>query len=176
MANIEVRPPQCNGRACFHHYSGMYPRKIKGAFLKPDCSYCTGGRKIQIFKQRETKQTPSWCPLRIIPCILRIYQYKDSNTRLFHLLASFKSTIRRPYGGDYALRYEGTIPLNPVGFHEMIHTRPLEQILEIPVEVNEVIEIYDGLTPYYFWAKDIFSLSSIPFDGEKARLNTLEVD
>lgn len=84
MANIEVRPPQCNGRACF--------------------------------------------------CILRIYQYKDSNTRLFHLLASFKSTIRRPYGGDYALRYEGTIPLNPVDFHEMIHTRPLEQILEIPVE------------------------------------------
>lgn len=176
MAEIEVKPPQCSGRACFQHYSGLYPRKIKGAYLKPGCYYCTGGRKIQIFKQRETKQTPSWCPLRITPPILRIYQYKDRDTRLFNLLAGFKGMVRRPYAGDYALRYEGTTPLTPVDFREAVHTRPLEQILEIPVEVNEVVEICDGLTPYYFWAKDPFSLSSITFDGEKARLNRLEVD
>ena len=80
-----------------------------------------------------------------------------------------------PMAHDYALRYEGRLDLSAMELNELMLEKPLEQLLGMPAELNEVIEIYDGLTANYFWVKDIFALDCIYFDGERARLNKLEV-
>ena len=177
MIKMEVKPSCCYGRPCYHHYTGTIPQKITGAYLKPGCHYCTGGKSVHIFKQRELKtgQVPSWCPQLIRPSIMRVYQYKDHDTPLFKLLLNFRGVADMPMAHDYALRYEGRLDLSAMELNELMLEKPLEQLLGMPAELNEVIEIYDGLTANYFWVKDIFALDCIYFDGERARLNKLEV-
>lgn len=178
MIKIKVRQSRCAGRECYMTYSGSIPKKIKGVFLKPGCRYCTGGKRTRQFQRRDPKvYVPSWCPLRKLPATLRIYCYKSNNRALLRLLLKLDGVNYTPIAYDYAMRYEGSTTLTARNLEDWKGDETLEQFLGIAVNLEEIVEIDDGLSPYFFYARyvrNVFSLCCIPFDGEKARQNKLE--
>lgn len=162
--------------------TGMLPQlqrlsseKIKGIFLKPGCRYCTGGKRPRQFKGRDPKTyVPSWCPLQKSPPILRIYHYKNSQTALLRLLFDRDNIEHNPSEYQYAMRYEGVSKLTAWELESWESSGTLEQLLGTPVTAEEIIEIDDGLTPYFFYVQNAYTVWCIPFDGEKARQNKLE--
>ena len=159
-------------------YSGSAPMKIKGVSLKPGYRYCTGGKRTRQFQRRDPKvYVPSWCPLRNSPAILRIYCYKSSKRALLRLLLKLDGVDYTPRAYDYAMRYEGSTTLTARNLEGWKGDETLEQLLGIAVYLDEIVEIDDGLTPYFFYSRfvrDAFTLCCIPFDGEQARQNKLE--
>lgn len=175
MIETKVRQPRCAGRECFQTYSGSIPKKIKGVFLKPGCRYCTGGKRTRQFQGRDPKvYVPSWCPLKKSPATLRIYCYKSSQTAFLRLLLKQDGVDYTPGAYDYAMRYEGSTTLTALNLEDWEGSETLERFLGTPVHSEEIVEIDDGLTPYFFYVRDTFALCCIPFDGEKARQNRLE--
>lgn len=175
MIKKKVCKPRCTGRECYHNYNGLVPQKIKGIFLKPGCRYCTGGKRTRQFKGRDPKTyVPSWCPLQNSPPILRIYHYKNSQTALLRLLLDRDNVEHNPSEYQYAMRYEGVSKLTARELESWESSGTLEQLLGTPVTAEEIIEIDDGLTPYFFYVQNAYTVWCIPFDGEKARQNKLE--
>ena len=175
MIKKKVCKPRCTGRECYHNYNGLVPQKIKGIFLKPGCRYCTGGKRTRQFKGRDPKTyVPSWCPLQKSLPILRIYHYKNIQTALLRLLLDRDNVEHNPSEYQYAMRYEGVSKLTARELESWESSGTLEQLLGTSVTAEEIIEIDDGLTPYFFYVQNAYTVWCIPFDGEKARQNKLE--
>ncbi len=175
MIKIKVRQSRCAGRECFMTYSGSIPKKIKGVFLKPGCRYCTGGKRTRQFQRRDPKvYVPSWCPLRKSPATLRIYCYKSIQSAYIRLLLKLDGVDYTPNAYNYAMRYEGSTTLTARNIANWKGSETLERFLGNAVQLEEIVEIDDGLTSYFFYFRDVSTLCCIPFDGEKARRNKLE--
>ena len=156
-------------------YSDSVPKKVKGVFLKFGYRYCTSGKRIREFKPRDPKvYIPSWCPRKKEPAELRIYCYKDDKAQFLQFLLGEEGISNGPFEFDYAVRYEGHTELSAAAFQEMIDGQIPSEILGIKVHGKEVIEIDDGIVPYYFYLVEPFIVRSIFFDAEKARINRLE--
>ena len=64
--------PDCN------LYAGSETKTIHGRRMKPNTKYCTGGKKIIIFRSDDPKvNVPKWCPKRRVPPTLRIYHFRS---------------------------------------------------------------------------------------------------
>lgn len=80
-----------------------------------------------------------------------------------------------PNDFDYALRYEGTTELTAAQFQDGLQEKDVYDLLKVHVHENEVVEIDDGLTPYYFYfSPKRWYPYVILFNGERARQNELE--
>lgn len=175
MIEIKVHKPRCAGRECFQQFSGLVPKKIKGVFLKPRCRYCTGGKRTRQFKERDPKvYVPSWCPLLKTPAIMRIYCYKSRQTEFFRYLMERDNVPYTPGYYEYAMRYEGPTQLTAWELDDWECTGDLSRFIGSPIHAKEIVEIDDGLAPYYFYVKNAYEICCIPFNGEKARQNKLE--
>lgn len=108
------------------------------------------------------------------PPILRVYHYKNSQTALLRLLLDRDNVEHNPSEYQYAMRYEGVSKLTARELESWESSGTLEQLLGTPVTAEEIIEIDDGLTPYFFYVQNAYTVWCIPFDGEKARQNKLE--
>ena len=58
-------------------------------------------------------------------------------------------------------------------FYEQMQTQPIADILGFQVEIGEVIEIDDGLVPYYFHVREYGTDVFTYFDRDRARKNQL---
>ena len=79
-----------------------------------------------------------------------------------------------PVTREYAVRYEGSTTLTARDFYEQIQQQFIEDILGFQVRNGEVIEIDDGLVPYYFHVCEYGTDVLTHFDRDKARKNKLE--
>ena len=175
MIERKVHKPRCSDCPFLMRYSDSVPQKVKGVFLKYGYRYCTGGKRIREFKPRDPKvYIPSWCPRKKAPAELRIYCYKDDKAQFLQFLLGSDGIFHGPFEFDYAVRYEGHTELSASLFQEMTDGQSPSEILGIKVHGKEVIEIDDGIVPYYFYLGESFIVRSISFDGEKARKNSLE--
>lgn len=72
------------------------------------------------------------------------------------------------------MRYEGSVAMTARDFFEQAQAQPIADILGFQVKIGEVIEIDDGLVPYYFhvceYGIDVFTY----FDRDRARKNKLK--
>ena len=176
MFDLKVRMPQCEGRPCYLRCEGNIPQKIKGKTLLPGKRYCAGDNRIKPFRPSDPKiRVPTWCPLRKTPAELRIYCFKDS------LSAWLREMLRRdgidayPNGTDYALRYEGTTLLTAMRFRQELREKSVRSILNLDVCRNEVVEIDDGLHPYYFFFSEKRPMPYVvDFNKDSALKNQLE--
>jgi len=175
MAKKLIRKPRCQNCPHYGVHSGPYAQKVKGVSLQVGTRYCAGGKRIKVFKPRDPKkQIPTWCPRRKSPAELRVYCYKDSNTWYLHHLMKSHGIQGLPSGFEYAVRYEGTVGLTAREFYKQLQQKFVSDILGFHVGVNEIIEIDDGLLPYYFHICG-YDTSVLPyFDRDKARRNKLE--
>lgn len=175
MTKMPIRKPRCQDCPHYGVQSGPYAQKVKGAYLQVGSRYCSGGKRIKVFKPRDPKtQIPTWCPRRKSPAELRIYCYKDSNTWYLHHLMESRGIQSSPSGFEYAVRYEGTVESTAREFYEQLQQKLVSDILGFHVGTNEIIEIDDGLVPYYFHISDYGANVLTYFNRDTARKNKLE--
>lgn len=124
--------------------------------------YCTGfkRRKAKRFKRSDPKlKAPRWCPQRLSPPVCRIYGFKDECSEYMELFWRLeyevgRSKILSPLPLHYKLRTELPLGMTAKQFYESIREEPLSDILPESVSNGEIIEIDDGLQPYYFYVLD----------------------
>ena len=172
MAKSPIHKPRCEDCPYYGRHNEPVPKKVKGAFLKSGCRYCSGGKRIKVFKSSDPKvYVPSWCSRRKAPAELRVYSYKDTNTWYLRRLFKDEGISSSPSGYEYAVRYESTTELTARSFYELLQQQMIEDILGFEVWTDEVIEIDDGLVPYYFHVREFTADVLTYFDRDRARKN-----
>jgi len=151
MAKSVIRRFMCI--ECPYHktHNSFEPIKIDGRSFNCGDQYCIGGKKAKRFRPSDPKvYPPTWCPRRKSPIEYRVYAYKDRRKLLMHQWYESEGLIDTPYGSQFFLRTEGNTNYNASAFQKEIEHRHPSDILGIPIHDCEVIEIDDGLEPYYF--------------------------
>lgn len=175
MAKISIHKPRCAACPYYGVHSESVPRKVKGAFLRVGCRYCSGGKKIRVFKRSDPKvYIPSWCPRRKKPAEIRIYCYKDVNAWYINFLFEQDGMRHSPSGHEYSVRHECSTELTAKEFYELTEQKLIRDILGFNVWSNEIIEIDDGLKPYFFHVHEYGIEVLVYFDRDRARENKLE--
>ena len=124
--------------------------------------YCMGaGRKRgKRFKKSDPQyKAPRWCPRRLTPKICRVYRLRGEHERLLEQVRREELTPKRHerYSAfasryDPKPRYEAPISLTAKQFYELANREGVDELLEeFTTEYGDVIEIDDGLQPYYFY-------------------------
>lgn len=130
--------------------------------LASETRYCNGfkRRKPRRFRKNDPSiKVPKWCPKRISPPICRIWGFRDEKSEFMERL------FRRDYGKEkyaspspqhYAPRKEISLGLTAKRFYDEVQNHPLYEVLPPDVDVcdGEIIEIDDGLKPYYFYVQN----------------------
>lgn len=105
---------------------------------------------------------------------MRIYCYKDINAWYMNFLFEQDGAHRSAYGHEYAVRHKCSTELTAKGFYELTGQKQIDDILGFPVSANEVIEINDGLKPYFFFVHEYGVELIACFDRDSARKNKLD--
>lgn len=156
----------------------------KQTFPVPGCSTCphyevVGGitRYCNGFKRRKPKRfknsdprykAPKWCPRRLSPPMYRIYGFKDECSEYIELMNRMeydlgRSKIILPSATHYKLRTEFSLGKTAKQFFYNTQEEPLCDILPEAVHNGEIIEIDDGLQPYYFYILDYATAIPLPY-------------
>lgn len=150
--------------------------KVRYQFYEPGCfscshlviqgvgagetRYCAGfpkRKKPKRFRSSDPKiKAPSWCPRRITPPALRVYGFRDEQSRMMELdslpqYGRLAPAYISPNGRHYKLRLETTTNLTARQFFKLYHKGVGLEEIEESLEVGEVIEIDNGLRPYFFF-------------------------
>ncbi len=131
--------------------------------------YCMGtGRKHgKRFKKSDPQyKVPRWCPKRLSPKICRVYRLRGENERFMEQIR--QAELLPPKQESYSVfwhryepkpRYEAPISLTAKQFYEQANQEGADSILEhFETEYGDVIEIDDGLRPYFFYCFDFAKL------------------
>ena len=143
--------------------------------------YCSGfpkKRKPKRFKSSDPKyKAPKWCPRRISPPVCRIYGFADEQSREMDIFPRNRFDRKRDAyiylsPSHYKLRLETSLGINTKTFFERSKNCELDDFLiETELSPGEVVEIDDGLRPYYFyhlsWSRFVPVLSFNPSSVQK---------
>ncbi len=175
MAANQVRKFRCAD--CADHFTCLdkTPQRVSGATLKYGCQYCLGGKKTRVFRPRDPKvYPPAWCPKRKDPAEYRIYSYMNAAVRYCRRLFKEAGSPFTPSGYEYALRAEGSTGMAPTAFQKALKGQSPSELLGSPVYMDDVIEIDDGLRPYFFFVTDKKVEVLCRFDKDSALKNHYE--
>ena len=113
-------------------YAGSETKIVHGRRMKPNTKYCTGGKKIIIFRSDDPKvNVPKWCPKRRVPPTLRIYHFRSPEIETGKSMLAANGISFFPYPSRYAVRYEGESPYTAMDFARQIKKRPLAELLSM---------------------------------------------
>lgn len=112
MYKEKVRKFKCYYCSDCKLYAGSETKTIHGRRMKPNTKYCTGGKKVIIFRSDDPKvNVPKWCPKRRMPPVLRIYHFRSVEIKLGESMLAANGISFFPYPSRYAVRYEGDLSL-----------------------------------------------------------------
>lgn len=158
----------------------------KYTFPVPGCGQCPRHRRIggvsetrycAGFKRRKPKRfgrsdpaskAPKWCPRRIVPPACRVYGFKDERSAFMDSLwreeykAGRKETVS-PAAFHYAFKKEILLGMTARQFFDATQENPLRDVLPEEACDGEIVEIDDGLQPYYFYALDSATVIPLPY-------------
>lgn len=127
-----------------------------------------------VFKPKDPKEkVPAWCPRRITPCAVRVYHYKNPDTELLQSLLRQRGMEPYVSAADYAVCYKNHTAISAEEFQNEVSFLNLSDRLGFPLHPREVLEIDDGLHPYFFYLDDELRLHCIHFRKEDCGRNTL---
>lgn len=154
MAKNGYSFPEATCQECRHHQSvgNLYVTR-----------YCHGfkGKKAKRFRSSDPAyKPPKWCPKRLPGRVLRVYGFKSAQEAFMGRLMEYTAADRYacPISGRYKLRYEAETSWGAKQFYEESRNGPLEDAVGVQVDTGEVVEIDDGLKPYYFYCVGYGSL------------------
>ena len=102
-------------------YAGSETKIVHGRRMKPNTKYCTGGKKIIIFRSDDPKvNVPKWCPKRRVPPTLRIYNFRSPEIEAGESMLAANGISFFPYPSRYAVRYEGESAYTAMEFAKQI--------------------------------------------------------
>lgn len=133
--------------------------------------YCKGfkRKKAKRFRSSDPKiKAPRWCPRRISPPACRIYGFTDEQSAFMELVyrdCEQDGLHIDPLPHHYKLRMEISLGMTAKQFYGETQMEYLDNILppEAAVKTGEIIEIDDGLQPYYFYVNGIASVTLLHF-------------
>lgn len=131
--------------------------------------YCSGfpkKKKSKRFRSSDPKyKAPKWCPRRLPSPVCRIYGFADTRSEWMDMLMreQFNPQKERsilPPAYRYKLRLEIPLGMKAKTFFEAVQYGDVDDVLpDARIQMGEVMEIDDGLRPYYFyyfnWSKVI---------------------
>ena len=148
--------------------------------------YCNGfpkQRKSKRFKRSDPKyKPPKWCLRLISPPMCRVYGFVNQeseflewclNRRDYKPGAHISPSERR-----YKLRCEADLRMTAKQLYDAMQREPVEQIFSdagMELEYGEVIEIDDGLKPYYFYYLNYDRLIPL-YSFDRSRVQSSEPD
>lgn len=124
--------------------------------------YCNGfpkKRRPRRFRSSDPKyKPPKWCPRLVSPPVCRVYGFADEKSEYMDWLLNRKDYKPGKYishsESRYRLRCEVSLGLTAKRFYAAAQTESVESLFSdagADLEYGEVIEIDDGLKPYYFY-------------------------
>ena len=152
-----------------------YFRTFGGLF--DETRYCmkSNNKKGKRFKSSDpVTKPPRWCPRRLSPPICRIYIFKDESSAFFEMERLHKFDTKKNVSWSalehrYKLRSERPIGMNAKQFFAAVPQETVEMVLDdLTLEYGNIIEIDDGLRPYYFIY--LSSHTVVPVTGFDAHL------
>jgi len=147
----------------------------RGTTLNYGVSYCRGGKRIRMFRPKDPKvYPPAWCPKRKKPAEYRIYAYRNAAVWYCRELFKRNGVPISPKGFEYALRAEGSTGMDAAAFQKALKGQSPSKLLGVPVHMDDIIEIDDGLRPYFFYVTDSKVEVLWHFDKEAALKNQYE--
>lgn len=174
MLEVKVRQPKCTFCPYHQQHTEACGKKLKGVYLRPFSRYCTGGKRPRVFKAQDPKEkVPVWCPRKITPHAVRVYHYESPATELLQSLLQQRGMEPFVSATDYAVCYESRADITAEEFQKEISFLNLSDRLGFTLHPHEVLEIDDGLHPYFFYLDDELRLRCIHFRKEDCSRNTL---
>lgn len=159
MAKKQTFPvPGCN---CCPHY------QIIGGITRY-CD-CFKRRKAKRFKSSDPRfKAPKWCPRRLSPPVFRVYGFKDDMSEYMEMMHRMdyemgRSKIISPSASHYKPRIELSLGQTAKEFYDSVQMEPLSDVLPLEVHSGEIIEIDDGLQPYYFYVLAYSTVIPLPY-------------
>lgn len=124
--------------------------------------YCNGfpkKRKPKRFRKSDPKcKPPKWCPRLISPPVCRVYGFADEKSEFLEWRLNRKDykpgAHISPSESRYRLRCEADLRMTAKQLYDAMQRESVENIFSdagMELEYGEVIEIDDGLKPYYFY-------------------------
>ena len=129
-------------------YAGSETKIVHDRRMKPNTKYCTGGKKIIIFRSDDPKvNVPKWCPKLRVPPTLRIYHFRSPEIEAGESMLAANGISFFPYPSRYAVRYEGESPYTAMEFAKQTKRHSLAELISIQLQPYEILEIDDGIRP-----------------------------
>lgn len=155
MSNGKIHRFRCADCPDNFTYMGPAPFEPDNTHLILGSRYCKGCKKARRFRPSDPQvYPPSWCPRRKRPAEYRVYSYMNATVRYYRDLLKRNGTPMSPSGFEYALRIEGTTDMEPGAFQKAMKSQSPSSILGGLIYTDDVIEIDDGLHPYFFHVMD----------------------
>lgn len=150
MKKISFPEPSCRFQ-CPHF-------KTVGSMLT-ETYYCMKkGKKGKRFLKKDIRRRPpEWCPRRLNPPVCRIYGFRNALQESLDLDDRLTREPRQaewyfPMSHRYALRHEFPLGMTAENFYAAVQEQKVDEVLNgTPVQNGELIEIDDGLAPYFFY-------------------------
>ena len=157
---------------------------MKHTFPAPECNSCphyqtVGGltRYCNGFKRRKPKQfkksdpkvkIPNWCPRKITPPTCRVYGFKDEKSEFIELLRRMEyeqGKIEAIYPSEihYQFRQELHPNMTARQIYDATQQKSLCEIISEKIGMGEIVEIDDGLRPYFFYIVDSWSVIPLSY-------------
>ncbi|MDE6281421.1 MAG: hypothetical protein K2M15_06485 [Oscillospiraceae bacterium] len=150
---------------------GQCPHHQRMGSTLCETRYCAGfkRRKPKRFRKSDpASKAPKWCPRRITPPVCRVHGFKDEQSAYMDLLqraeyhAGQLETVA-PLSSHYVPRTEIPLRMTAKQFFDATQEEPLFRIMPNEVYDGEIIEIDDGLQPYYFYILDYATVIPLPY-------------
>jgi len=157
----------CTDCPAYYQHVMAAPEELRGKTLRYGDRVCTHGKKVRRFGERDPKvQVPGWCPRRISPPVLRIYDFRSANDWACQTILKLSPLAHR-----YCVTFEGTIELSAKAFWNQCSKDRYGSQLPIPVPLSGIVEIDDGIQPVCFYHTDRGYELLEGFDTAAARAN-----
>ena len=175
---MKIRPkvPVCTDCDHVFEYKGQNPGQLGGVVVQFGEAYCTKKKKLRLLKRwRQLLRTPDWCPKRIRPSLVRIYDFVSTDSWLMHenLCKSLGREIG-PTASRYTLSEVRQLDLDAYALQKQVRTTPVEELLNVHLGLHQVVEVFDGVQSVILY-KTLDGFVPTPmFDAERARQNRRE--
>lgn len=123
--------------------------------------YCSGfpkRRRPKRFQASDPKvKAPKWCPRRLSKPVCRIYGFVDEMSELMDMRERNEGILSdanyiSPSSYRYKLRLELPLGMKAQAFYDTVKDGDMDSVLsDADLQLGEVIEIDDGMKPYYFY-------------------------